>query len=119
MLAIRQAEDDAMRWLDGLRAALEPYPWAYTLLVLAALLLLAWRLGRVPALQPQRRWLAGLALLQLVTGLSNVVLGWPLLAAVLHTGGAAALALVLTWTLCASRAAPVSLAPAGANRVPA
>ena len=41
MLAIRQAEDDAMRWLDGLRAALEPYPWAYTLLVLAALLLLA------------------------------------------------------------------------------
>ena len=42
MLAIRQAEDDAMRWLDGLRAALEPYPWAYTLLVLAALLLLAW-----------------------------------------------------------------------------
>ena len=103
-------------------AALTAIHYAHRLaayVVLAALLLLAWRLGRVPALQPQRRWLAGLALLQLVTGLSNVVLGWPLLAAVLHTGGAAALALVLTWTLCASRAAPVSLAPAGANRVPA
>lgn len=103
-------------------AALTAIHYAHRLaayVVLAALLLLAWRLGRVPALQPQRRWLAGLALLQLVTGLSNVVLGWPLLAAVLHTGGAAALALVLTWTLCASRTAPVSLAPAGANRVPA
>ena len=103
-------------------AALTAIHYAHRLaayVVLAALLLLAWRLGRVPALQPQRRWLAGLALLQLVTGLSNVVLGWPLLAAVLHTGGAAALALVLTWTLCASRAAPVSLEPAGANRVPA
>ena len=103
-------------------AALTAIHYAHRLaayVVLAALLLLAWRLGRVPALQPQRRWLAGLALLQLVTGLSNVVLGWPLLAAVLHTGGAAALALVLTWTLCASRAAPGCLAPAGANRVPA
>ena len=31
-----------MRWLDGLRTTLEPYPWVYTLLVLAALLLAAW-----------------------------------------------------------------------------
>ena len=41
-------------------------------------------------------WLAGLTVLQVVTGVSNVVLGWPLLAAVLHTGGAAALVVVLT-----------------------
>ena len=39
----------------------------------------------------QARWLLGLAALQLLTGLSNVVLDWPLVAAVLHTGGAAAL----------------------------
>ncbi|MBF9266159.1 heme A synthase, partial [Acidovorax cattleyae] len=49
-------------------------------------------------------WLAGLALLQFATGLSNVVLDWPLVAAVLHTGGAAALVVALTWTLAASRA---------------
>ena len=41
--------------------------------------------------------LAALVGLQLATGLSNVVLDWPLLAALLHTGGAAALVLVLTW----------------------
>jgi cytochrome c oxidase assembly protein subunit 15 len=80
--------------------------------VLLALALLAWRLRAAPALCPQARWLAGLALLQLLTGLSNVVLGWPLLAAVLHTGGAAALALVLTWALAASRS--VRVAPAAA-----
>ncbi len=39
-------------------------------------------------------WIAGLLLWQLVTGLSNVVLGWPLVAAVSHTGGAAGLVLV-------------------------
>ena len=39
MLAMKQVEDGAMRWLDGLRTTLEPYPWVYTLLVLAALLL--------------------------------------------------------------------------------
>jgi cytochrome c oxidase assembly protein subunit 15 len=41
--------------------------------------------------------------LQLITGLSNVVLGWPLLAAVLHTGGAAAMVVTLTWALSVSR----------------
>lgn len=39
-------------------------------------------------------WIAGLLLWQLITGLSNVVLGWPLIAAVSHTGGAAGLVLV-------------------------
>jgi cytochrome c oxidase assembly protein subunit 15 len=53
----------------------------------------------------QARWLAGLALWQLASGLSNVVLGWPLAGAVAHTGGAGALVVVLTWALCASRAA--------------
>ncbi|RZJ49988.1 MAG: heme A synthase, partial [Acidovorax sp.] len=57
--------------------------------VLLALGLTAWRLHRTGALPVQARWLAGLALLQLATGLSNVVLDWPLVAAVLHTGGAA------------------------------
>ena len=75
--------------------------------VLAALWLLALRLSRNPGLRPQARWIAVLAVLQLASGLGNVVLGWPLLAALLHTGGAAALVLVITWALAASRAVPV------------
>ena len=68
-------------------------------LVLPGLAVLAWRLVHTPGLRTQGRWLGWLALLQLATGLSNVVLGWPLVAAVLHTGGAAALTVVLTWAL--------------------
>jgi cytochrome c oxidase assembly protein subunit 15 len=80
-------------------------------LVFASIGLLAWRLLRqAPALRAHARWLIGLALLQLATGLGNVLLGWPLIAALLHTGGAAALAVVLTWTLCESRPAPASAA---------
>jgi cytochrome c oxidase assembly protein subunit 15 len=67
-------------------------------------------------LRPQSRWLAGLALLQLATGLGNVLLGWPLVAAVLHTGGAAALAVVLTWTLCESRGARRAVSAAAQER---
>lgn len=65
-------------------------------LVLAVLMMLAFSLHRVAARRRQARWLAGLTLLQAATGLSNVVLGWPVLAAVMHTGGAAALVIVLT-----------------------
>jgi heme a synthase len=58
----------------------------------------AWKLWREGAVKPAA-WIAGLLFLQLITGLSNVVLGWPLLAAVSHTGGAAALVLVCTAAL--------------------
>ncbi len=81
-------------------------------LVFAAIVLLVWQLRRVASLHRQARWLAGLALLQLATGLGNVLLGWPLVAAVLHTGGAAALAVVLTWALCESRRAQSAVAAA-------
>ena len=73
--------------------------------VLLVLALLVWRLLRAQLLRDQARWLAGLGALQLLTGLSNVILDWPLVAAVLHTGGAAALVVVLTWALVASRSA--------------
>ena len=66
-------------------------------LVLAAILLLAWRLHASGDLA-LRRFAMGLALLglgQVATGLSNVVLGWPIVAAVAHTGGAALLSIVL------------------------
>ena len=64
----------------------------------------AWRLRAGP-LHAASRWIAALALWQFATGLSNVVLGWPMVAAVAHTGGAAALVIVLTWALCESRVA--------------
>ncbi len=73
------------------------------MIVLLLLGVLAWRLNRVPTLRTQSRWIAALTGLQLSTGLSNVVLNWPLAAAVLHTGGAAALVLVMTWALAISR----------------
>lgn len=65
--------------------------------VLSAMVVLAWRLYRVPGLQRPARALALLAALQLLTGLSNVVLGWPLIAALAHTGGAAAMVMALVW----------------------
>jgi cytochrome c oxidase assembly protein subunit 15 len=86
-------------------------------IVLAGFGLLAWQLNRLPALRTHSRWLAGLISLQLITGLSNVVLGWPLVAAVLHTGGAGALVIVMTWTLAGSRtsASPLTWAPQASN----
>ena len=91
-------------------AALTAIHYAHRLLaylVLTVLAVVAWRLYRAPATRRQSLWLAGLTLLQFATGLSNVVLGWPLLAAVAHTGGAAALVVVLTWTVCSQRRTPV------------
>lgn len=70
------------------------------------LTLLGWtglRLRRTNGLALQGRLLLALLSLQLITGLSNVVLGWPLLSAVLHTGGASALTVVLVWSLALSR----------------
>jgi cytochrome c oxidase assembly protein subunit 15 len=66
-------------------------------LVLVTLAVLAWQLNRRSGWRQASRVLAALVGLQLATGLINVVLGWPLLAALLHTGGAAALVLTLTW----------------------
>ncbi|MDP1901645.1 MAG: COX15/CtaA family protein [Rubrivivax sp.] len=70
-------------------------------LVLAGLAWKLWRLGDAAA----RRLgglLALLLLAQFGSGLANVVLGWPLVAAVAHSGGAAALVLLLTLLLVRS-----------------
>ena len=69
--------------------------------VIALLIHVAWRLNAA-GMRGHARALAALVILQFLTGLSNVVLGWPLPAAVLHTGGAAALLVVLV--LARSRA---------------
>ena len=71
----------------------------------AAVLVVSFKLYKIQALRNMACWLAGLALFQMATGLGNVLLGWPLAAAVMHTGGAAALVVVLTGIVCASRSA--------------
>ena len=72
-----------------------------TLLLLAALV---WHLRAVSAIRKPSHALAALVLLQLATGLSNVVLDWPIVAAVLHTGGAGAMVVVLVWLLVSTSA---------------
>jgi cytochrome c oxidase assembly protein subunit 15 len=73
--------------------------------VLAAMAWLGWRLWSVPGMRATARALLLLAALQFASGLTNVVLDWPLLAAVGHTGGAAALVVVLTGAVCGTRRA--------------
>ncbi len=65
----------------------------FAFIVFAVLGFAAWLLYK-QGQKDSAAWIAGLLLWQLVTGLSNVVLGWPLIAAVSHTGGAAGLVLV-------------------------
>jgi cytochrome c oxidase assembly protein subunit 15 len=70
--------------------------------VLAAMAWFAWRLWArgESASRPWAVGAAAIALWQLASGLSNVMLGWPLIGAVAHTAGAAAwvtlLAMLLT-----------------------
>jgi len=101
-------------------AALTAIHYAHRLMAYGVLLLLAalaWRMKRVQAWRRPARWLAALTLLQFLTGLSNVVLDWPIVAAVLHTGGAAALVVVLTWAFVIARLPAAS--PQSVSRLPA
>ena len=74
---------------------------AYGVLVYLAMLALSLR--RMSALKTSAHGLLVCLWLQLLTGLSNVVFDWPLAVAVLHTGGAAALVVVLMWMLTGAR----------------
>ncbi len=84
----------------------------FALAVLLAVLALAWRLWRDRGAGAQRAaaMLIGLLLLQVLSGMSNVLLDWPMLAALLHTAGAAGLVALLVSLVFRSRA---QIAPAG------
>ena len=92
---------------------------SYAVFVVLAVLAIA--LNWQATFRAESRWLAGLLALQVATGLGNVLLGWPLVAAVLHTAGAAGLVVLLTGVLvAASRVAtearvsrPAALEPRG------
>lgn len=63
--------------------------------VIALLGLLAWRLWPLAGVTTLARALAAVLAMQFITGLSSVVLRWPLLLAVMHNGGAAVLLALL------------------------
>jgi cytochrome c oxidase assembly protein subunit 15 len=75
----------AIHWMHRLFATV-------VILVLGALLWQAWS---APGLKGLARALLVLLLLQFATGMSNVVLQWPLVLAVAHSGGAALLVAML------------------------
>ncbi len=63
----------------------------FAIIVVAAVGVLVGQLWQHASFSHLARGLLALMVLQLLTGLSNVVLQWPLLLAVLHSGGAALL----------------------------
>lgn len=67
----------------------------FAVVVVAAVGVLVWQTWPQPGLLPLAQGLLGLMVLQVLTGLSNVVLQWPLLLAVLHSGGAALMVALL------------------------
>jgi cytochrome c oxidase assembly protein subunit 15 len=83
--------------------ALQTIHWAHRLFAVAVLIVLS--IVSLKALQLATPVLSGLSrfaklllallLLQVITGISNVVFQWPLLAALLHTAGSAALVFCL------------------------
>jgi len=91
-------------------------------LVVPAIVVLAWRLIAVGdrEAKPWSWALAGIAVWQTASGLGNVLLGWPLVAAVAHTAGSAALVVVLTVLIVRTRpshAVALPNWPAGQERL--
>lgn len=101
----------------GMRGSGEGIPFAaltaihythrlFAFVVLAAVAVLAWQLWTYG--KRSAAWTIGLlGLWQLATGLTNVVMEWPLVAAVAHTGGAAGMVVALsgwlTWAYPAAQ----------------
>jgi len=76
----------------------------FALVAVAVLSLLAWQLWRSPGAHRRSGALLGALLLaQVLSGMSNVVLGWPLVAALGHSAGAAGLVLMLALLLAQGR----------------
>jgi heme a synthase len=86
--------------------ALVAIQWTHRLFALAFVAAMGWlvaRLWRRGATSRRRAVIiGGLVVIQLATGLSNVVLGWPLAAALAHTAGAAALVICIGFEVAAA-----------------
>jgi heme a synthase len=68
---------------------------SFAIIVLAVSVYVLLKIKTAAALKPYRRGIMAVLSLQILTGLGNVLLNYPLLAAVFHTAGAAALVLIL------------------------
>jgi len=78
--------------------ALVAIHWTHRVFAVVVLSYLAWlgvRARRIDGIGRVATVLLVVLAVQLATGLSNIVLGWPLLAAVAHNGGAAVLLLLM------------------------
>jgi cytochrome c oxidase assembly protein subunit 15 len=86
--------------------ALVAIQWTHRLFALVFVAAMGWLVARLWRRGPPARRRAviigGLVVLQLATGLSNVVLGWPLVAALAHTAGAAALVICIGLEIAAA-----------------
>ena len=90
----------------------------FAIAVVLGLLALAWSLrrGGHAAGRSYAGWLLLVLLMQLVSGVSNVVLDWPLAAALAHSGGAAALVAILVSLLARCLASDPQASAASAYR---
>jgi len=86
--------------------ALVAIQWTHRLFAIAFTAAMVWLAARLwKRGKPSRRQaviILGVVVVQWATGLSNVVLGWPLLAALAHTAGAAALVICIGFQVAAA-----------------
>jgi heme a synthase len=86
--------------------ALVAIQWAHRLFAVAFVAAMGWLVARLwrrgEAARRRAVIIGGLVVIQLATGLSNVVLGWPLAAALAHTAGAAALVICIGFEIAAA-----------------
>ena len=86
--------------------ALVAIQWTHRLFAVAFVAAMGWLVARLwrrgDAARRRAVIIGGLVVIQLATGLSNVVLGWPLVAALAHTAGAAALVICIGFELAAA-----------------
>ena len=86
--------------------ALVAIQWTHRLFALAFVVAMGWLVARLwtrgEAGRRRAVIIGGLVVVQLATGLSNVVLGWPLVAALAHTAGAAALVICIGFEVAAA-----------------
>ena len=86
--------------------ALVAIQWAHRLFAVALVAAMGWLVARLwrrgESARRRAVIIGGLVVIQLATGLSNVVLGWPLAAALAHTAGAAALVICIGFEAAAA-----------------
>lgn len=92
-------------------AALVAIHWVHrsmAVVLLAVALVVLLKLKRAADIKAYRRGIMVVLTAQIITGLANVVLNYPLLAAALHTAGAAALVLIIVRLLAKMTAPPLA-----------